>query len=89
MAKLTRLLHERVKGAHMENEDWWRLAFDTEAKRLYIEHEWSHRDVWRASRSNSGTAEFDINGFLAEGEAPSLFRKRGAARMPKGPKGAR
>jgi hypothetical protein len=87
MAKLTRLLHERVKGAHMENEDWWRLAFDTEAKRLYIEHEWSHRDVWRASRSNSGTAEFDINGFLAEGEAPaqaellqiieSLFRKRG------------
>jgi hypothetical protein len=23
MAKLTRQLHERVKGGHMENEDWW------------------------------------------------------------------
>jgi len=52
-----------------------------------IEHEWSHTDVWRVSRSNTGTAEFDINGFLAEGEAPaqaellriieSLFEKGG------------
>ena len=94
MAKLTRQLQERVKGAHKENEDWWRLVFDTEAKRLYVEHEWSHTDAWRAARSNNGTAEFDINGFLAEGEAQaqaellriieSLFKK-GAARMPRGP----
>jgi hypothetical protein len=69
MAKLTRLLHERAKGAHKENEDWWSLVFDTEAKRIYIEHEWSHKDTWRTARSNSGTAEFEINGFLAEGEA--------------------
>ena len=93
MAKLTRQLHERVTGAHKENEDWWRLVFDTEAKRFYVEHEWSHTDAWRAARSNNGTAEFDINGFLAEGEAPAqaeLSRacsKRGTARMPKGPKG--
>jgi GH35 family endo-1,4-beta-xylanase len=71
MAKLTRPLHERVRGDHIENEDWWRLVFDTEAKRLYIEHEWSHADVWRAARSNNGTAEFDINAFPAEGEAPA------------------
>ena len=71
MAKLTRQLHERVAGAHNENEDWWRLVFDTEAKRFYVEHEWSHTDAWRAARSNNGTAEFDINGFLAEGEAPA------------------
>jgi hypothetical protein len=87
MAKLTRPLHERVRGGHMENEDWWRLVFDTEAKRLYIEHEWNHTDMWRAARSDSGTTEFDINGFLAEGEAPaqaelrriieSLFEKGG------------
>jgi hypothetical protein len=68
MAKLTRQLHKLTKGG---NEEWWRLVFDTEAKRLYIEHEWSHRDVWRASRSNSGTVEFEINSFLAEGEAPA------------------
>jgi hypothetical protein len=66
MAKLTRQLHKLAKGG---NEEWWRLVFDTKAQRLYIEHEWSHTDAWRASRSKSGTAEFDINGFLAEGEA--------------------
>ena len=71
MAKLTRRLHERISGDNTENKDWWRLVFDTEAKRLYIEHEWSHTDAWRAARSNNGTAEFDINGFLAEGEAPA------------------
>ena len=71
MAKLTRPLHELVRGGHMENEDWWRLVFDTEAKRLFIEHEWNHTDMWRASRSNNGAAEFDINAFLAEGEAPA------------------
>ena len=72
MAKLTRPLHELVRGAHMENKDWWRLAFDTEAKRLYVEHEWNHTDTWlRPARSNSGSAEFDINSFLAEGEAPA------------------
>jgi hypothetical protein len=68
MAKLTRQLHHLAKGG---NEEWWRLVFDTEAQRLYIEHEWSHTDAWRASRSKSGTAEFDINGFLTEGEAPA------------------
>jgi hypothetical protein len=66
MAKLTRQLHKLAKGG---NEEWWRLVLDTKAQRLYIEHEWSHTDAWRASRSKSGTAEFDINGFLAEGEA--------------------
>ena len=96
MAQLTRLLHERVKGAHKENKEWWRLAFDTEAKRLYVEHEWTHADMWRDSRSDSGTVEFEINAFLAEGEEPaqaelmrvieSLF-ERSVASMPKGPKG--
>jgi hypothetical protein len=71
MAQLTRLLHERVKGAQKENKERWRLAFDTEAKRLYIEHEWSHADMWRDSRSNSGSVEFEINAFLAEGEEPA------------------
>jgi hypothetical protein len=98
MAKLTRQLHERISGDNTENKDWWRLVFDTEAKRFYIEHEWSHTDAWRAARSNNGTADFDINGFLAEGEAPaqaellriieSLFKK-GATRMPRGPKDQR
>lgn len=71
MAKLTRQLHERIRGDDSENKDWWRLVFDTKAKRLYVEHEWSHTDAWRVARSNAGTAEFEVNGFLAEGEAPA------------------
>ena len=43
MAKLTRQLLKLAKGG---NEEWWRLVFDTEAQRLYIEHEWSHTDAW-------------------------------------------
>jgi hypothetical protein len=92
MSKLTRQLLKLAKGG---NEEWWRLVFDTEAQRLYIEHEWSHTDPWPASRSKSGTAEFDINGFLAEGEAPaqaelqriieSLF-ENGGGENAKGPK---
>jgi hypothetical protein len=66
MAKLTRQLHKLAKGG---NEESWMLVFDTKTHRLYIEHEWSHTDAWRASRSKSGTAEFDINGFLAESDA--------------------
>ena len=42
MAKLTRRLLKLAKGG---NEEWWRLVFDTEARRLYIEHEWSHTDA--------------------------------------------
>lgn len=68
MAKLTRQLHKLTKGG---NKEWWRLVFDTEASRLYVEHEWSHTDAWRVARSNSGTAEFDVNAFLTEGEAPA------------------
>jgi hypothetical protein len=73
MAKLAR--QERVKGAHKENEDWWRLVFDTEAKRSCVEHKWSLIDAGRAARSNKATAEFDINGFLAEGEASRKFAR--------------
>jgi len=69
MAKLTRELLKLAKGG---NEEWWRLVFDTEAKRFCVEHKWSLIDAGRAARSNKATAEFDINGFLAEGEAPGI-----------------
>jgi len=62
MAKLTRQLQERVIGAHKENEDWWRLVFDTEAKRLYVEQEWSHTDAWPAARSQNGSGGLGSRG---------------------------
>ena len=94
MAKLTRQLHERISGDDTGNEDWWRLVFDTEAQRFYIEHEWRHTDAWRAARSNNGTAEFDIQRFPCGGGGADsqasccgLSRpvQKGWPRMPRGP----
>jgi hypothetical protein len=41
-ALLKREFHRRAKGPVMNDEDWWRLVFDTDAKRIYVEHEWAH-----------------------------------------------
>ena len=53
------------------DEDWWRLAFDTDTKHLYVEHEWKHEDVsWRGLAS-VGTEEIEIADYLSEpGEGP-------------------
>jgi hypothetical protein len=66
MPLLKREFHRRAKGPVMNDEDWWRLVFDTDAKRLYVEHEWAHTDVRKGSSADSGTAEFEISAFLNE-----------------------
>jgi hypothetical protein len=62
----------------MNDEDWWRLVFDTDAKRLYVEHEWAHLDVRRGGPADNGTAEIEIPAFLrggGQGEAQrELYR---------------
>ncbi len=50
MALLKRELFRSARGTVMNDEDWWRLAFDTENKRLYVEHEWAHLDVRRRAK---------------------------------------
>jgi hypothetical protein len=67
MPLLRKELHKRVKGSLANDEDWWRLVFDTDAKRLYVEHEWSHVDLGANGRADSGKAETDIATFLAQG----------------------
>jgi hypothetical protein len=49
-----------ARGPVMNDEDWWRLAFDTENKRLYVEHEWAHLDVRGRGAANSGTEQIEI-----------------------------
>ncbi|NOG74197.1 hypothetical protein [Roseicella sp. DB1501] len=65
MSKITREFYKTVKGPMANDEDWWRLVYDTEKRRLYVEHEWSHVPLRGAG--NSGTDEYDINAFLAAG----------------------
>ena len=44
MAFLKRELHRQVKGPEVTELDFWNLVFDTDTKRLYVEHEWTYLD---------------------------------------------
>lgn len=78
MVLLKRELYRRATGPVMNEEDWWRLVFDQDAKRIYVEHEWDNVNVRGGGQVRQGTAEIDINSFLNEGrEGPQhreLFR---------------
>jgi hypothetical protein len=40
MALLKRELHRASRGPILTDEDTWQLVFDTDSKRLYVEHRW-------------------------------------------------
>jgi hypothetical protein len=65
MAVLKRELNKSARGPVANDEDWWRLVYDTENKRLYVEHEWAHLDVRRRGAANSGTEQIEIAAYLA------------------------
>jgi hypothetical protein len=67
MAVLKRELHRSVKGPAMSDEDWWHLVFDTDTKRLYIEHEWHHVDVRGDREPDIGRTELEIAEYLTQG----------------------
>jgi ABC-type transport system involved in cytochrome bd biosynthesis fused ATPase/permease subunit len=62
MTLLRRPLYQRTEGA---DDDRWRLAFDTEARRLYVEHE-SERGDMRGSGFGIEIEEIDVAVFLGE-----------------------
>ncbi|MBA9071030.1 hypothetical protein FHR71_004807 [Methylobacterium sp. RAS18] len=66
MALLVRELQRSAKGPVENDEDWWRLVFDTDTKRLYVEHEWKHTDVRGAGRSNQGKEQLEIPEYLLQ-----------------------
>jgi hypothetical protein len=70
MPVLKRELHRRVRGPVLMDEDWWRLVFDTDTNRFYVEREWDHVDVAKGGTASKGKSETDVTAFLnAEGMA--------------------
>ena len=66
MALLTRELRRAATGPVANDEDWWRLVFDTDTKRLYIEHEWQHTDVREPGHSGHEKAQIEIHEYLTQ-----------------------
>ena len=68
MPLLRRPLYQRHEGA---DEDRWRLVFDTDASRLFVEHEKTRGDM-RGAGYSVDTDEIDVAAFLGEsGQGPS------------------
>ncbi|SDS88313.1 hypothetical protein [Bradyrhizobium canariense] len=62
MAVLRRHLYQRTEGA---DEDRWRLVFDTDINRLFVEHEETRGDM-RGAGYSTHTDEMDLAAFLGE-----------------------
>ncbi len=62
MTLLTKPLYQRSEG---RDEDRWRLAFDTDTRRLFVEHELTRGDM-RGAGYAINTDEIDVNEFLRE-----------------------
>jgi len=60
-------LHRASRGPILNDEDQWHLVFDTDSKRLYVEHRWTHVDVRGPGVAESGTAQLDIADYLSQG----------------------
>jgi hypothetical protein len=63
MPLLRRPLYQRNEG---RDQDRWRLALDTETRRLFVEHEKTRGDM-RGSGYSTDTDEMDVADFLREG----------------------
>ncbi|WP_028345602.1 hypothetical protein [Bradyrhizobium murdochi] len=67
MAFLKRELHRQVKGPEITELDFWNLVFDTDTKRLYVEHEWSYLDSRIRGAADYRTDVMDIAEYLTQG----------------------
>jgi hypothetical protein len=89
MPLLRKPLYQRSEGA---DEDRWRLVFDTDASRLFVEHEKTRGDM-RGSGYGTDIDELDVATFLRTPAraSTSLCGCSGpclrTARMPRGPEG--
>ncbi|NVN87471.1 MAG: hypothetical protein HXX15_15445 [Rhodopseudomonas sp.] len=62
MCLLRRPLYQRSEGA---DDDRWRLVFDTETKRLFVEHEKTRGDM-RGGGTATATDEIEVADFLTQ-----------------------
>ena len=67
MAFLKRELYRQVKGPEVTELDFWNLVFDTDTKRLYVEHEWTHLDSRVRGAAEYRTDVMDIAAYLTQG----------------------
>ena len=67
MAFLKRELHREVKGPEVTELDFWNLVFDTDTKRLYVEHEWTYLDSRIRGATDYRTDVMDIAAYLTQG----------------------
>jgi hypothetical protein len=67
MAFLKRELHRQVKGPEITELDFWNLVFDTDTKRLYVEHEWTYLDSRIRGTADYRTDVMDIAAYLTQG----------------------
>lgn len=79
-------LSASARGSLGEDKDWWELVVDDKGK-MYVEHEWSHRNAYKFRVSNSGKKQIAVSHFLS-GDYDSnaqnklhkeLERRKGAA----------
>jgi hypothetical protein len=57
-------LNASAKGSLGEDEDWWVLVIEDNGK-MYVEHEWSHRNAYKFRVSNSGKKQIAVSYFLS------------------------
>jgi hypothetical protein len=64
MATLKRQIYRRVRGSFAQDEDWWRLCYDTQAREFFVEHEWSHVDPFRVDNPfDVGTRVISVDSY--------------------------
>jgi hypothetical protein len=66
MALLKRELHRQCEGPEATRRDLWTLVFDTDTKRLYVEHEWTSLET-REGEAECRTGAMDIAQYLTQG----------------------
>jgi hypothetical protein len=67
MAVLRRELYRQTTGPETAQMDRWALAFDTDSKNLFVEHDETHLEAREGSASGVQTSRMDIAEYLTRG----------------------
>jgi hypothetical protein len=65
MAQLKRELHRQCEGPEVTRKERWALVFDTDTKRLYVEHEWADLET-REGDAECRSGAMDIAEYLMQ-----------------------
>jgi len=67
-----------------QDEDWWHLCYDTEAKSFFVQHEWHYVQI-RTAKVDQGTETHDADTWTGRGAdrisaAKEILLEQAAAR---------